>query len=340
DNNGVNEFAVSSRHFDIDKGFTSIFILVPDAQGNITDYKELNIVTTLGKGFDGHYPIQAIKSIGDFDANGTSDLLVNQFANDNGLGNTGKMIILLFDNNYKVIDTITISNSQNNLSFLMPRGASIGMNLDSLWDIDGNGVTDFFATTSGLSSPNPWLAILMNRDGSVASEIKINSPTSYSNIASVIGDVDGDGVKDIVSKHIDSSKVYITLINDNFSIKENYEVNLGLSLSINGFNALGDIDDNGAIDFMISGSNIGSGGVRLDDGVFIVSMNTNRTVKNISIIDYTDLPGATYDIRSSAPQAMDIDNDGKLELLIGDRNYSNSTSNSGAIHIVDLTASP
>lgn len=155
---------------------------------------------------------EGLAPLGDFDGDGTPDLLAGAPGTD---GENGAAYVMLLDPDGSVRSSVEIGPGSGGFSgeFLEP--AWFGAGLCAAGDLDGDGVTDL-AVGAPLTDYDPtsfvfnggalWL-LLMNPDGTVREDARIDGentrvlgldhPDRFGDAVTPIGDRDGDGVPDL-----------------------------------------------------------------------------------------------------------------------------------------------
>lgn len=175
-------------------------------------------------------------------------------------------------------------------------------------DINSDGYWDIILT--GSSFGNFYNKVFKNQAGSFTNLTEVNPGINYSSIAS--GDIDADSDYDIVVTGADSSgglhtKVYKNDGTGNFTLFQDI-----LPAVKNGSIALGDLDNDGDLDLVLTGEDSGS------QKYFLIFTNNSfgYFVTNISIN-----PSVNY----SSIALADFDNDGDLDLVMVGLDSSNIT---------------
>ena len=235
DGDGVEDVAVGSTGND-DGGANAgaIFVLFINVTGMVLSAQKVsnsdgNMPYVLGIG--GKFGI-SVAGIGDFNSDGTVDLAVGAFEDDDGADDAGALHILFMLPDGTVASAQKNSNSYGDLPFTLGglggtydyAGDSFGVSVTAIGDLNGDGVTDLAVGAYGYDyvSGCYWgvctnyeydrgkvYIIFMDADGTVSSyaEIWSNSedlspyeiePYDYfGRSVAAIGDITGDGLVDV-----------------------------------------------------------------------------------------------------------------------------------------------
>ena len=237
-------------------------------------------------------------------------------------------------------------------------GAGYGRDVANAGDVDGDGVTDLLVGASNCSDGLPgggtransgaaWL-IFLNADGTARESVKYSNQTPgmpeleigdyFGKGVDCIGDLDGDGVRDIVvgasgddDGKLDHGALYVLFLHSDGSIKSYQKI----SATEGGFQplnkqaefgrtvcAIGDFNLDGIPD--VASSRMPRGYIKSWGGaVYLIFLNQDGTVKNRRTVALSDL-GLDYvtDNRFGfSLAARDLDQDGIIDLVSGDLTY-------------------
>ena len=220
----------------------------------------------------------AVASIGDVDGNGVPDMITGAIGNDDGGSAAGAVWVILLNSNGTAKSAVELADNKNGMSSALQFADFFGDSVAAAGDINGDGIPDLFAgarlNDDGNSDAGGVWVILLETNGTAKSAIELANglngipPGSFAGGTrlgrSVVGpgDVDGDGVPDLVAGVLDSNNeaIWVILLNSNGTAKSAVELRDGQngmpdSLEISdGFGemvaAAGDIDQDGVPDLL------------------------------------------------------------------------------------------
>ena len=255
-------------------------------------------------------------SIGDLNQDGVPDLAVGVPNNDDGGTDRGALWILFMQSNGDVLSGQKISNTSGYFGGQLDNGDLFGVSLAEIGDLDGDGVLDLAVSASGdddggTGRGSVWI-LFMNTDGTVKTSTKISDTAGgftgqlddsdgLGRSVCKLGDLDNDGVNDIAVGAVndddgftDAGAMWIMFLNSDGSVKASQKISAtqsGFSGTLNtndhlgiSCTSLGDLDGDGVSD-LAAGLNNNT----LKDGVWILFLNQDGTVKNERLIDETEL---------------------------------------------------
>ncbi|WP_290698005.1 FG-GAP-like repeat-containing protein [Lacinutrix sp.] len=184
--------------------------------------------------------------------------------------------------------------------------------------------------------PDNFVKIEEGLNGFFAS---LDSGDRFSRDHDVAGDINGDGVLDLVvgarsddDGQTDAGAVYILFMNNDGTVQSNQKISMlegGFNepLTANNFfgygvAGIGDYDADGVPDIAVSSA------LSNNSALYIIHLNTDGTVKN-----YVKTPNITAQGLSAIG---DLNNDGRIDLVACDPNSNMGGTNRGAIRILFL----
>ena len=241
-NDGISDIAVGSSRNDIfgtDRGV--IYILFMNNDGIASDTIEINSNTRNDLVLT-NYDLfgSSIANIGDLNNDGISDIAVG------APGAVGGVVHIMFMNhNGTISSTIEINNNTVN-GLVLHSADGFGSSIANIGDLNGDGTSDIIVGApyddAAGSDTGAIHVMFMNSNGTVSSTIKINNntvngPVLNSNVlfghsVANIGDLNGDGVSDIVvgapenaNSVIGSGFVHVMFMNSNGTVSNTIEIN-------------------------------------------------------------------------------------------------------------------
>ncbi|MCV6629617.1 MAG: T9SS type B sorting domain-containing protein [Flavobacteriaceae bacterium] len=316
----------------------------------------------------------AIDAIGDLDGNGYVDLAVGAYTDDDGGTNKGAVWILFMEANHRVNRYTKISNTSGGFSGVLDLEDRFGGAVSFLGDLNKDGNIELAVGADYDGDGGYWKGafwiLSLDMTGNVVAYSKISATqggfSGYINGDAIfgtdianIGDLDGDGITDLaVGSRRDADggsrrgAVWILFMNNDLSVNRFQKIsetsgNFGAVLEFEDYFGgsvcnIGDLDGDGIVDLAV-------GAYRDDDmlensgSVYVLFLNRNGTVKrhqkisnSFGNMDRKLSVDALFG--ESIDGVLDIDSDGKIELVIGALRQLNPNKNlqTGAFFIVEL----
>ena len=311
-------------------------------------------------------------ALGDLDGDGTVDLAVSALRDDDGLTDVGAVYVLFMNSDGTVRVEQKISATQGGLAGPFVAADWFGTNIGAIGDIDGDGVPDLGVGAQhdddGGNAAGAVYILFLNKDGTVKAEQKISNSNGgltetldaldrFGTGVDGIGDLDGDGVPDIVvgaqtdnDGAVQAGAVYILFLNADGTVKAEQKISalvggLASPLEANDMfgtdvGSIGDLDGDGIVDITVSVEGDDDGGT--DTGaLYILFLNADGTVKAEQKISATS-GGLTADLDAtdafgwSFDSLGDFDGDGRATLAASAFHDDDGVTNSGAVYLLDL----
>lgn len=374
---GYDDAAVGAHgNDDGSSGAGAAWILLLDSLGKVissneirsgsTNFATLNTDHNLGWG---------MCPAGDFDNDGVNDVFVGAPGDDTGGGDRGCVYLIYLNSNGTVKGYSKIAHTQpTNNNLILKDTDKFGVDVDTIGDIDGNGVVDLVVGAylnddagSGTSVNSGAVYIVMlNSDGSVKQSQRISatqgglsaagltlvSGNQFGGYVDGIGDFDKDGIPDIaVHSLIDGTgAVFILCLNSNGTVKTckkiNYTAgNFPYPITYIGFGSgiqmVDDLDGNGVPDLLISHAGYSTFGMTSRGAIWIAYLDSLGNVVDADII--SDSTGVHLNMNSTYMFGQNVkfaghDEQGNIRLLAGVRDDDGGTDRGGIVVLTVATA--
>lgn len=313
----------------------------------------------------------------------TSIIQIQSFSDKNcvGIGSMMDTIVKLksanTDTSKKSYDCLRVKSHQlitentGGFNYILPSTGFFGMGCENIGDWNNDGINDLMVGAPLINNNNGKLFLLnLNINGTVKAQSTIdntNSPFNGINNhidaqlgASIclVGDIDQDGIKDIIATGPNNTSVqkgsaFVLFMNGNGTVKAIVKWEDGINgipsgtlESIGRFgwkvSSIGDWDNDGTPDVVIGAGNSNEGGSN-KGAIYICLINTNGSVKQIiknsslnnSILNST----INNEDRFGSPVYLgDINKDGLKDFAVGAcyRNYNSVQT--GGVFIVSMNS--
>ncbi|MBI4647996.1 MAG: FG-GAP repeat protein [Bacteroidia bacterium] len=256
--------------------------------------------------------------------------------------------------------TVTVSGGTPPYAYLWNTGAET----QSLASLQTGEYTVTVTNSDGCTAESMGVVESIYLPGMVTGQWKISR--TYGNFTGIldngdsfgygtacIGDLDGDGIKDLAvgapwddDNGIDKGAIYILFMNADRTVKSHYKISSpALSLTGGGIfgtrvDTIGDLDLDGRTEIAVGADFDNDGGAIYNGALWIISLNTNGTIKWHQKISDTQgnftEPFYTPEMFGSGCAALgDLDNDGVNDIAAGMRRADNDM---GAIFILFLNS--
>lgn len=279
DADGINDIAVGAPGTNGSRG--AVYILRLKADGTVKS--QTRIASTENGGptlAAGEFFGQALASVGDLDGNGVTDIAVGASLGDIGTETgslRGSMYVVFLNRDGTAASHVRIARGINGAP-LLRQNDNFGFALASLGDIDRDGVTDLAVGAPGgrdeaVTGGGVYI-VRLNANGTVKASSRISSltyasPLLFGAAVTSMGDLDADGISEIVVGVPQSLGVYgyyaggivLLRLNSDGTVKSFLDLNapvanqyafetgerIGTAVA-----SLGDLNGDGAIDLAVS----------------------------------------------------------------------------------------
>ena len=313
DGDGVVDIAVGANKDDdggADKG--AIYILFMNPNGTVKSHQKISATSGgfTGQLTDGNWFASDLESLGDFDNDGITDLIVSQERSDDGGENRGAVWLLFLNADGTVKSHQKISATAGGFEGTLDDNDQFGQSAAAIGDLNNDGTPDIAVGSEndddgGFNRGAVWI-LFLNPNGTVKSHQKISATQGgfsglledgdeFGQSVTTPGDLNNDGIQDLVigSEHADSpdgndqktGELWIVYLNSNGTAlsqavinadTENFtsirkNANLGQAVTF-----LGDLNEDGINDIAASADGDRDGGL-LRGSVFAIFLNATDT---------------------------------------------------------------
>ena len=259
DGNGVDDLAVGAfGDDDGGSGKGAIWILFLDNNDNVIKSTK---ISSIAGGFTGQLDNNdvfgdGIAYLGDLNKDGLTDIAVGAAYDGDGGFWHGAVWILSLNNDGTVNTSSKISDTQGGFTGFINADAVFGCDIENIGDLNGDGIEDIAVGSrrdaDGGSTRGAFWILFMNSDFTVNHFQKISDTQGgfngviqfedfFGGSVTNIGDLDGDGVTDLVvgsyrddDQLINSGSFYVLFLNSDGTIKNHQQV----SNSVGGLNSV------------------------------------------------------------------------------------------------------
>ncbi len=316
----------------------------------------------------------AVADLGDLESDGVRDLAVGVPFNDDGGTDKGAVWVLFMDSDGRVDIKQKLSSGNGGLGTNLDDDDRFGSALAGIGDLDGDAVFDLVAGMPGSDDGGPERGEIrvgfLDTSGTLLQTQRIadagggfngglNDSDLFGSAVADIGDVNGDGVSDLVvgapnddEAGADAGAVWILMMQTDGRVAGQQKITEGAGGFDGNLSAgdqfgasvagIGDLDNDGIPDIVV-GSPGGDDGGTDRGGVWVVYLDAGgRARQRQRIADGAGGFGGKLsdnDQFGSAVAGMgDVDGDGITELAVGAPNDDEGASNAGAVWILAIGA--
>ena len=339
----------------------ALYILFMDASAQVGSYQK---ISAIAGGFQGNLVEESffgseITNIGDLDGNGVEDLVIGASGDDDIGGWAGALWVLFMNSDGTVLTEQKISASVGWSGSPLGTSDRFGKGLDSIGDINGDGVIDIMAGVheddDGGNNHGAAYVLFLNANGTVQSHVKISEITpgfnsTLTNNAGLgwsiacLGDLDNNGTTEVLVSApfddvlaVDDGRVYIMSISSTGNLVSNTEISAAVSPILAAEISAGDkfgsavsrgfsmwCDD--AADIAVGSMNYGSPSV---GGVLLIDLNSFFEVQAVQVItegqtNFQDNLNSGDKFGRALDLVTDYDGNGYPDLFVGDMVFGSS----------------
>jgi hypothetical protein len=302
-------------------------------------------------------------SLGDLDGDGITDLAVGASGDDTGGNYRGAVHVLFMNADGTVKGTQKIASGMASAP-LLANGDEFGINLASLGDMDGDGITELavgaFRDDTGGIGRGAVHVLFMNADGTVKHSTKIASGIGgapvlgdgdyFGRSVASLGDLDGDGVTDLaVGAYRDETggasrgAVHVLFMNANGTVKRAEKIahlTGGGPVLANdnrfgsGVAAIGDLDGDGVIELAVGAETDGTGG-NARGAVHVLFLQPGNTAPVFTSSATANVPENTTTVMTVTAMDADVSPQSVSFSLVGGIDQSKfSITTSGVLSFI------
>jgi hypothetical protein len=346
------------------------------AQDTVIDYRKIsNLEGNLGHIIsEGDMFGRSIDSIGDIDLDGTTDIIVSAYADDEAGNDIGALYVLRLERDKTIKAMQKISKNIGGFTGDIEIGDHFGICVTAIGDINNDGFTDIAVGSEYDDDGGEWngaiYLLMLDSTGYVIDHKKIsaleggfsgilsNKPAFGSDIAN-IGDLNNDGVNDLaVGSRRDNDggtrlgAVWILFMNSDGTVNHQQKIsdqegNFYANLQYEDFfggtvEYIGDINNDGYTEIAVGARNDDDGGENTG-AVYIISLEKTGIVRSYQKIsasqgNLVNVLSEGGSFGSSISKIADLNNDGVVDLAVGAFTDSSIEANMGAVYILYLNS--
>jgi hypothetical protein len=273
----------------------------------------------------------SIAVLGDLNGDGINEIAVGAPGDDDGGTNRGAFYVLFLTTNGQVSSTQKVSYTTGGFNEYLDNGDNFGY-VSAVGDLNNDGIIDLAVGAPGDDDGGTdfgaFYLCIMNSSGTIQSQQKIsaaqggfsgflNTGDQFGICAASMGDIDGDGMPDIIvgapgddDGNIDAGACWVLLLNPNFTVKQRHKISrleggFGTGIGLgdrfgSSVCSLGDFNGDGSVDF--------AAGVPFnDDG------GTNRGAIYLTMLNVCSAPSADFNFNQEGNSITFIPEDDSAE---------------------------
>ncbi|TMP27985.1 hypothetical protein CWB99_10570 [Pseudoalteromonas rubra] len=336
DQNGIPELLVTGKHKSDNHTQGHFFILYLDASGAVSRVQSVDELMLKDSGFAAGFDARYLNRVGDFDGNGTTDVVMAE--NGTTMNPSGRFRVLLLDRkleneqlSYTVLRSIEYSNAAGNLPVVLTSNATFGVSPYPIGDIDQNGTLDFLTLavdTDGdlrrsmgrSQAENLYMALKIGNNGDVLSINHLFSPFGGAPI--IAGYMNNDNLPDMVGPYVDSKALTFHIAQGNYTSFASFTthpitVNGGKPFRLVRIIPVGDANGDGHVDIVLAGSEEGQGSSHKVRGLLLLDEHYQPLGDLIPLVKADEYPDFWRAIHSAQSTFADMDGDGDLDMVMG-----------------------
>ncbi|MCA9074995.1 MAG: FG-GAP repeat protein [Planctomycetaceae bacterium] len=358
----------------------AVYVLFMNPDGTVKLHQKISDATPLLSSWldDSDSFSVSMTTLGDLDGDGVVDVAVGAHGDDDGGSARGAIYVLFLNADGTLKSHQKISDTQGNFGGGIDTGDLFGTAIANMGDLDGDGLIElavgtrrdddggtnrgavYILSLEGVAPPLPFGVVTAERkisDTLGNFSATLDDFDQLGNAVSEIGDLDGDGVIDLVvgaERDDDGGNyrgaVYVLFLNADGTVKSHQKIsdtqgNFTATLDDfdlfgNSLTNLGDMDGDGVPDLAVGAPNDDDGDVDIG-AVYVLFLNADGTVKSHQKISDTEgnfsgMLGVIDRFGSSVASIGDLDGDDVPDLVVGSIDDDDGGNTRGAVYVLFL----